>query len=166
MIGLEQVFLHIYTHAPHTRYKLSNTATSTTWYPQRLVSYERKPFNDSGNLIALTDELGYDAFSKYTTSGPLNKPEAVSRLQRSVVSMVRDPLFAGNVWQRQTVGDGSITYAYDTAVRYLETRSLKISRTDDAGTWKEGSRTMKTGDWIPLSCSLLRMIQPAGSYTS
>ena len=32
--------------------------------------------------------------------------------------------------------------------------------------WKEGSRTMKTGDWIPLSCSLLRMIQPSGSYTS
>ena len=46
--------------------------------------------------------------------------------------MVRDPLFAGNVWQRQTVGAGSITY--DTAVRYLGTRSLKISRTDDAGT--------------------------------
>ena len=92
----------------------------------------RYHFNDSGNLIALTDELGYGAFSKYTTSGPLNKPEAVSRLQRSVVSMVRDPLFAGNVWQRQTVGAGSITY--DTAVRYLGTRSLKISRTDDAGT--------------------------------
>ncbi len=46
-------------------------------------------FNDSGNLVALTDELGYGAFSKYTTTGPPNKPEAVSRLQRSVVSLIR-----------------------------------------------------------------------------
>ena len=72
----------------------------------------RYHFNDSGNLVALTDGLGYGAFAKYTTNGPLNRPEAISRLQRSVVSLIRDPLFAGNIWQQQANGAGS--FAYDT----------------------------------------------------
>ena len=92
----------------------------------------RYHFNDTGNLVALTDELGYGAFSKYTTSGPLNKPEAVSRLQRSVMNLIWDPLFAGNVWRWPIVEAESITY--DTEMKYLGARSLKISRTDDAGT--------------------------------
>ena len=92
----------------------------------------RYHFNDSGNLVALTDELGYGAFSKYTTSGPLNKPEAVSRLQRSVISLIRDPLFAGGVWQHQANEAG--TFASDTVTVYLGTRSMRITRTDGPGT--------------------------------
>jgi hypothetical protein len=59
----------------------------------------RYHFNDSGNLVSISDELGYGAASTYATDGPINKQEAISKLQRSVVNLVRDPTFStSNVW--------------------------------------------------------------------
>ena len=93
----------------------------------------RYHFNDCGNLLALSDELGFGAFASYAPGGPLNKPEAVSRLQKSVCNLMRDPLMEReDVWQ-QTVSKGAGTFAYDTDTRSIGWRSPRMDKTSDGG---------------------------------
>ncbi len=90
----------------------------------------RYHFNDSGNLVSISDELGYGAASTYAPDGPINKPQAISKLQRSVVNLVRDPTFStGNVWiEGHAAGTGSLNY--DTSVRLFSARSMRIDKTN------------------------------------
>ncbi len=93
----------------------------------------RYHFNDSGNLISVSDELGYGAAASYSPAGPLNKPEALSRLQRSVINLLRDPTFRTNsVWIAGSAG-GTGTLTYDMAEHYLSARSLRLDKTNDIG---------------------------------
>ena len=41
-------------------------------------------FKDAGNAISVNDGIGYGCFAGYNASLPLNHPEFVSRMQRSV----------------------------------------------------------------------------------
>ena len=93
----------------------------------------RYHFNDSGNLVSISDELGYGAASTYTVTGPLNKPNAISKLQRSVINLVRDPLFAQDSTWTQGANGGTGTFAYDTTDKFIGMRSLKITKTNDTG---------------------------------
>lgn len=120
--GTEQVAFH------HTYSYLDALTIVTDILTGKSVRYH---FNDSGNLIALTDDLGYGAFSEYTSSSPLNKPEALSKLQRSVVNLIRDPLFANAVWEQYTDNIG--TFTYDTSVKYLGNQSMRLDRTSGTG---------------------------------
>ena len=44
-------------------------------------------FNDYGNCISVNDQLGYACFAKYTDSNPINHPETISKMQRSVAGL-------------------------------------------------------------------------------
>ena len=93
----------------------------------------RYHFNDSGNLVSISDGLGYGAASTYATDGPINKPKAISKLQRSVVNLVRDPLFAQDSTWIQGANGGTGTFAYDTVDRVVGARSIKMTKTNDTG---------------------------------
>ncbi len=47
-------------------------------------------FNDYGNVVSVNDELGYASFASYSASQPVNHPEKVSRMQRSVINLLRN----------------------------------------------------------------------------
>ncbi len=95
----------------------------------------RYHFNDNGNLVCISDELGYGASSTYTVTGPLNKPEAISKLQRSVINLVRDPIFTKNdVWIEASAG-GTGSLSYDTSEHYVSARSMRINKTNTTGSY-------------------------------
>lgn len=93
-------------------------------------------FNDYGNVVSVNDELGYAAFAKYSDQYPVNHPETVSRLQKSVVNLLRDSGFEkGNAWTLS----GGMAYATDS--KYMGSRSLKVTTT---GTTTGGHAAQQT----------------------
>ena len=51
-------------------------------------------FNDSGNVVAMRDELGYGQFAKFE-AGVDNKPSEISKLRKVVVNQLRKIDFSG-----------------------------------------------------------------------
>ena len=93
-------------------------------------------FNDCGNCVSVNDQLGYASFAKYSDSYPVNHPETVSKMQRSVVNLLRDSGFEkGNAWTLS----GGMTYATDS--KYMGNRSLKVTTT---GTTTGGHAAQQT----------------------
>lgn len=59
-------------------------------------------FNDSGNVVAMRDELGYGQFAKFE-AGVDNKPSEISKLRKVVVNqLLQDRLF--RQWNKQRNG--------------------------------------------------------------
>lgn len=76
-------------------------------------------FNDYGNVVSVNDQLGYAAFSKYTDELPVNHPEVVSKLQRTVVNLLKGHhLEAAGSWTNENLG-GTGTYSYATDAFYM-----------------------------------------------
>ena len=79
-------------------------------------------FNDSGNVVAMRDELGFGHFTKYE-AGVDNKPSEVSKLRRAVVNQLRKIDFSSQ-W---TSSEGATR---DTSVLCLGMPSVKLG-----GSW-------------------------------
>ena len=91
-------------------------------------------FNDNGNVVSVNDELGYGCFAKYTDDMPTNHPEVLSRLQRSVVNLLKNHnLETATNWTNQTWNSATGSYANSTAYYYMGAKSLAMTRTNAAG---------------------------------
>ena len=91
-------------------------------------------FNDNGNVVSVNDELGYGCFARYTENMPTNHPEVLSRLQRSVVNLLKNHSFETNAaWTNEILDGATGTQAYSTAYLLMGNRSLYMTRTNDTG---------------------------------
>ena len=91
-------------------------------------------FNDNGNVVSVNDELGYGCFAKYTDDMPTNHPEVLSRLQRSVVNLLKNHhLETATNWTNQSLSGATGSYANSTAYCYLGEKSLAMTRTNTSG---------------------------------
>ena len=91
-------------------------------------------FNDAGNLLSVTDELGYSAFAQYTPGGSLYQPQIISRLQKTVRNLIQDPLFerATTGWIHGNAGSDGL-FLKDTNVHYVGSQSQLIYKSNAAG---------------------------------
>ncbi|MBR2601417.1 MAG: DNRLRE domain-containing protein, partial [Clostridia bacterium] len=93
----------------------------------------RYHFSDAGQLVALTDELGFGLFSRFPASGAIDQPEAVSRMQKSVRSLVRNPLMRDDgTWTKEFYG-ATGSFSYDTTTTKFAVSSVKAEKTSIAG---------------------------------
>ena len=93
----------------------------------------RYHFSDAGQLVALTDELGFGLFSRFPASGAIDQPEAVSRMQKSVRSLVRNPLMRDDgTWTKELYG-ATGSFSYDTATTKFAVSSVKADKTSVVG---------------------------------
>ncbi len=69
-------------------------------------------FNDAGNAISVNDGIGYGCFAGYNASLPLNHPEFVSRMQRSVDNYLRNHRFKTAGSGRPTGLSGNVLRVY------------------------------------------------------
>ena len=94
----------------------------------------RYHFNDVGNLIAMTDELGFGAFAQYQPTVRMNKPDAISKLQYVVRNLFKNPLFVRDGdWQQGMDAGGASSFAYDYDTKKFGNRSQRINRGNDTG---------------------------------
>lgn len=116
----------------HT-YSYSDMMTTVTDYSGDAVKSLMYQFNDFGNVVCVRDELGYASYSKYSTALLPNHPEQVSKLQRSVINLLKDHNFEkGGYWQTALNG-GEGSFAYATDQKYLGAKSMKITKTNTSG---------------------------------
>lgn len=90
-------------------------------------------FNDYGNCVSVNDQLGYACFAQYSDAYPVNHPETISKMQRSVVNLLPNHNFeASDSWSTVSYG-GTGTYTYATDQKYMGTKSMKVSKTNSDG---------------------------------
>ena len=91
-------------------------------------------FNDNGNVVSVNDELGYGCFAQYTDNMPTNHPEILSRMQRSVVNLLKNHnLETATNWTNQTLASATGSYANATTYYYMGAKSLAMTRTNAVG---------------------------------
>ncbi len=91
-------------------------------------------FNDSGNVVAMRDELGYGQFAKFE-AGVDNKPSEVSKLRKVVINQLRKIDFAS-----QWTGSGSAVK--DSSTRCLGMPSVKLTGNTNGGSYYQQSVTL------------------------
>ena len=91
-------------------------------------------FNDSGNVVAMRDELGYGQFVKFE-AGVDNKPSEVSKLRKVVINQLRKIDFAS-----QWTGSGSAVK--DSSTRCLGLPSVKLTGNTNGGSYYQQSVTL------------------------
>ena len=91
-------------------------------------------FNDSGNVVAMRDELGYGQFAKFE-AGVDNKPSEVSKLRKVVVNQLRKIDFSS-----QWTGSGSAVK--DSSTRCLGMPSVKLTGNTNGGSYYQQSVTL------------------------
>lgn len=90
-------------------------------------------FNDYGNCVSVNDQLGYACFAQYSDAYPVNHPETISKMQRSVVNFLAGHnMEASGSWTNANIS-GSGTYSYATDAYYMGTKSLKMAKTNTTG---------------------------------
>lgn len=109
-------------------------------------------FNDYGNCISVNDQLGYAAFAKYSNSNPVNHPEAISKMQRSVVNLLKNHNFeTSSDWSLGNSTSGN-SLAYTTDACYLGSRSMKATVGANKGMCTIGQTvTLEKGKTYTLS---------------
>ena len=89
-------------------------------------------FNDYGNCISVNDQLGYAAFAKYSDSNPVNHPETISKMQRSVVNLLKNHNFeSSDGWSftnAHSAAGNTIDYSIDSP--HMGTRCVKATVVD------------------------------------
>jgi YD repeat-containing protein len=105
------------------------SVTGTTSNAGKALTYQ---FNDAGNVVCVTDELGFAQFTEFATdAGKENTPTAGSVLRKAVINKMPNLAFGGSGWI-ETPNGGSI--AKDTSVTCLyaelEVRCLGGGRND------------------------------------
>ena len=84
-------------------------------------------FNDYGNCISVNDQLGYACFAQYSDAYPVNHPETISKMQRSVVNLLKNHNFeATGDWSLGNSTSGN-SLAYATDAYHIGTRSIKAT---------------------------------------
>ena len=123
-------------------------------------------FNDSGNVVAMRDELGYGQFAKFE-AGVDNKPSEVSKLRKVVINQLRKIDFAS-----QWTGSGSAVK--DSSTRCLGMPSVKLTGNTNDGSYYQQSVTLlpnqtytfsayvKTEDVQGGTGALLRLVSADG----
>ena len=91
-------------------------------------------FNDSGNVVAMRDELGYGQFAKFE-AGVDNKPSEISKLRKVVVNQLRKIDFSGQ-WT------SSGTAVKDASTRCLGMPSVKLTATAGSESYYQQQVTM------------------------
>ena len=90
-------------------------------------------FNDYGNCVSVNDQLGYACFAKYSDAYPVNHPETISKMQRSVVNFLAGHnMEASGSWTNANIS-GSGTYSYATDAYYMGSKSLKMAKSNTSG---------------------------------
>ena len=90
-------------------------------------------FNDYGNLVSVNDQLGYACFAQYSDELPVNHPQVASKMQRSVVNLLKGHnMESTGSWTNANVG-GTGTYSYATDAFYMGKKSLKMAKTNSTG---------------------------------
>ena len=90
-------------------------------------------FNDYGNVVSVNDQLGYACFAKYSDELPVNHPEVASKMQRSVVNLLKGHnMEATGSWTNAN-SSGTGTYSYATDAAYMGSKSLKMAKTNTTG---------------------------------
>lgn len=89
-------------------------------------------FNDYGNCISVNDQLGYAAFAKYSDSNPVNHPETISKMQRSVVNLLKNHNFeSSDGWSFTNANSAAgNTIDYSTDSPHMGTRCVKATVVD------------------------------------
>ena len=96
----------------------------------RLLFYH---FNDYGNVVSVNDQLGYACFAKYSDELPVNHPEVASKMQRSVVNLLKGHnMESTGSWTNMNIS-GTGTYSYATDAAYMGSKSLKMAKTNSTG---------------------------------
>ena len=91
-------------------------------------------FNDFGNVVCVRDELGYASYSKFSEELLPNHPEQVSKLQRSVINLLPNHDFEmDGYWSTVCYYEGQANFTYDTAQKYMGSRSRKVEKTTSVG---------------------------------
>ncbi len=84
-------------------------------------------FNDYGNCVSVNDQLGYACFAQYSDAYPVNHPETISKMQRSVVNLLKNHNFeATGDWTLGNSTSGN-SLAYATDAYHIGTRSIKAT---------------------------------------
>ena len=86
-------------------------------------------FNDYGNCVSVNDQLGYALFAKYSTDYPVNHPEAVSHMQKSIVNLLPNHNFdsdSGWSFTNSSSAAGN-TIGYSTDSPYMGKRCVKAT---------------------------------------
>ena len=91
-------------------------------------------FNDSGNVVAMRDELGYGQFVKFE-AGVDNKPSEVSKLRKVVINQLRKIDFSS-----QWTGGGSAVK--DSSTRCLGMPSVKLTGNTNGGSYYQQPVTL------------------------
>lgn len=90
-------------------------------------------FNDYGNLVSVNDQLGYACFAKYSDELPVNHPQVASKMQRSVVNLLKGHnMESSGSWTNANIG-GTGTYSYATDAFYMGKKSLKMVKSNSSG---------------------------------
>ena len=100
-------------------------------------------FNDSGNVVAMRDELGYGQFTKFE-AGVDNKPSEISKLRKVVVNQLRKIDFSGQ-WT------GSSSAVKDSSTRCLGMPSVKLTGNANGESYYQQSVTLLPGQTYTLS---------------
>ena len=100
-------------------------------------------FNDSGNVVAMRDELGYGQFVKFE-AGVDNKPSEVSKLRKVVINQLRKIDFSS-----QWTGGGSAVK--DSSTRCLGMPSVKLTGNTNGESYYQQSVTLLPGQTYTLS---------------
>ena len=102
-------------------------------------------FNDFGNCVSVNDQLGYACFAKYSDAYPVNHPESISKLQRSVVNLLQNHNFEDESAWGFTNGNTAVnSVGYATDAPHWGTRCVK-------GVVNDGTR-VDMQQWVPLEC--------------
>ena len=106
-----------------------NTSQSSLTEGKKLIYH----FNDYGNVTSVNDQLGYAAFASYS-SGHVNHPDMVSRIQRTVTNLlVRHDMESSGGWTEQLLSSASGTYSYSATRVYMGAKSFRMQKHNTVG---------------------------------
>lgn len=108
-------------------------------------------FNGNGNIIAANDQLGQASVTRYLPEYPINHPESISRMQRTIINQLRNHRFEqDDAWE--TTGG-----VYTTGEAYLGSRCMLIAHNEDAQESNvRQSVSLLPGSSYTFSCFLKR----------
>ena len=114
-------------------------------------------FNDAGNMISVSDELGYGCFSGYSSEMPVNHPEYVSQMQKAVTNYLKNHRFltADSTWTKDLM-DGTGEAGYDSTNIFIGGRAYRLKKTSSSGRISTYQTvTLKKGSTYTFSCQYI-----------
>ena len=109
-------------------------------------------FNDYGNCVSVNDELGHACFAKYSDDNPVNHPQTLSKLQRSVQNLLKNHNFETDSDWGFTNGFPGNTIEYSTQSPYMGSRCVKTTVVNGIRCDMQQWVTLERGKTYTFSC--------------